>query len=109
MPKKNRDNNSEAPDDEPGRLESIGKRLDENPKLQAAGKAVDKVRSTVEDAVGKVQDARKKATQRVQSVRNKRIGEMIDDTLDYVKENPAKGLCGASALGFLLGWILRRK
>jgi ElaB/YqjD/DUF883 family membrane-anchored ribosome-binding protein len=37
------------------------------------------------------------------------LGDMLDDVGGYVKTHPTQALVGATALGFLAGWLLRRR
>ncbi len=51
---------------------------------------------------------REEAAERVKSVRQTSVGDVIDGTLNVVRRNPGKSLAIATLLGLYLGRLLRR-
>ncbi len=73
------------------------------PEVQEAAEAVCKAKSELQKAQEMYQKVRKETTDRLKAVREKTVGDLIDDTLQTVKKHPGPGLIVAGVLGFLLG------
>jgi ElaB/YqjD/DUF883 family membrane-anchored ribosome-binding protein len=52
------------------------------------------------------EDLRRQAAEKIQDVREKKVGDLVDCTLDTVKKHPGPSLIVSVALGFCVGrWI----
>jgi ElaB/YqjD/DUF883 family membrane-anchored ribosome-binding protein len=72
----------------------------------AAEEAVDpveKARLELEKAREFYQKVRREATERLKAVREKTVGDLIEDTLEMVKKHPGPGVVIAGMLGFFAG------
>ena len=91
-----------------GRMESIGKKLDETTAVQAAEAALRMAREELSKAEGMYRDARSKAAAEVKDLANKDVGQILQSTLNYIRRHPAQGLIVSALLGFFLGRLFRR-
>jgi ElaB/YqjD/DUF883 family membrane-anchored ribosome-binding protein len=75
----------------------------------SAADAVKRAKEELEKAQAYYQSVRQQATERWETIRASRVGDVIDATLDAVRRHPRTGLTIAALLGFLLGrWFRRR-
>lgn len=97
---------SELPSESPSEPSSEASPSDEAPKVRNAADAV--ARAELKRAQATYQTVRKEATERLQAVREKSVGDLIDGTLTAVKKHPGPGIFVAVVIGFFLGRLFRR-
>ena len=79
---------------------------EQSPEVQQAADAVCKAQTELEKAQQLYQELRSQATERLQHVREKTVGDLIDDTLETVRKHPGPGVVVAGLIGFFLGrWL----
>ena len=81
---------------------------DRSPEVQQAAEAVSAAKTEFEKAQQLYHEVRQQATDRLRQVREKTVGDLIDDTLEVVKKHPGPGLVVAGVIGFLLGRLFGR-
>ena len=81
---------------------------DECPELRAAAEVLRQAQDEVCKAKEFYEDVRRRAAQKVETVRNTTVGQVFDCTLEQVKKHPGPGLFIAAAAGFFLGRLLKR-
>jgi ElaB/YqjD/DUF883 family membrane-anchored ribosome-binding protein len=74
----------------------------------SAADALKRAKAEFEKAQAFYQQVRHEATERLESVRKTKVGDVIDGTLDAVRRHPGAGLTIAAAAGFFLGRLFRR-
>jgi ElaB/YqjD/DUF883 family membrane-anchored ribosome-binding protein len=84
------------------------RQADQSPKVQKAAEAVHQAEAELEKARQLYQKVRQEATDRLQAVREKSVGDLIDGTLEMVRKHPGPGVIVAAVIGFFLGKLLRR-
>jgi len=94
----------EADEQEPG----AEQQAEQSPKVQKAAEAVEKAKAELEKAQACYQRVRREAVERLQKVRQKTVGDLLDDTLEAVRKHPGPGVIVAAILGFFLGRLFRR-
>jgi len=97
--------NEETPNEE---TLSATSRSDESPKVRIAADAVARAEAELKRAQQAYQKVRREATERLQAVREKSVGDLIDGTLETVKKHPGPGVLVAVVIGFFLGRLFRR-
>ena len=65
-------------------------------KLQAA-------REVLRTAEDQYEEVRCKATAQLERIQNSTVGDLIDETLDFIRKHPGIGVLSATALGYFLG------
>ncbi len=73
------------------------------PEVEAAAEAVCKAKSELQKAQEMYQNIREETTDRLKAMREKTVGDLVDDTLETVKKHPGPALVVAGVLGLLLG------
>jgi len=81
---------------------------EESPKVRSAADAVARAEAELKRAQATYQTVRQEATERLQAVREKSVGDLIDGTLAAVKKHPGPGVFVAIVIGFFLGRLFRR-
>ena len=99
---------SAKPEQRAGPFQSAGKKLDESAPIRAAEEVLEQSRAKFEEARAHYEKLRAGAKQSVESLREKNVGDLIDDTLGGVRKHPGRGLLAALGIGFLLGRLFRR-
>ena len=74
----------------------------------SATEALRRAKAELDKAQAFYEEIRQRATDRLKSVREASVGDMLDNTLDAVRRHPGAGLTVAAIIGFLLGRLLRR-
>lgn len=93
---------------EPGTFESLGRKIDERPEVQAAEEAMRRARDEFEKAQDVYRRLREEASHGFPHVRDKKVSDMVESTLSFVRKNPGPGVLTAALLGFFLGRLFRR-
>jgi len=81
---------------------------EQSPKVRKAAEAVERAKADLEKAQACYQRVRREAVERLQKVRQKTVGDLVDDTLEVVRKHPGPGVIVAAILGFFLGRLFRR-
>ncbi len=81
---------------------------DRSPEVEAAEKAVQRAEAELKKARELYRQVRRKATERLSRVREKRLGDLVDDTLKMVRKHPGPSVLIAALVGFWLGRLFRR-
>jgi len=81
---------------------------EESPKVRCAADAVARAEAELRRANEAYQTVRQEATERLQAVREKSVGDLIDGTLETVKKHPGPSVLVAVVIGFFLGRLFRR-
>jgi ElaB/YqjD/DUF883 family membrane-anchored ribosome-binding protein len=76
--------------------------------LASATEALRRAKAELRKAHEFYEDVRRRAAERVESVRKTTVGDLADTALGVVKKHPAAGLLAVAAAGFLLGRWLKR-
>jgi ElaB/YqjD/DUF883 family membrane-anchored ribosome-binding protein len=74
----------------------------------SADEALRLAKAEFEKAKSFYENVRQQAAERLKSVRQTSVGDVLDGTLDTVRRHPGAGLTIAALVGFLLGRWLRR-
>jgi hypothetical protein len=75
---------------------------------ELAAEAVRIAKLELEKAEKFYEDVRRKTAEKIAEVREKKVGDLVDCTLDAVKKYPGSSLIVSVALGFCAGrWIQR--
>lgn len=93
---------------EPGPFESLGRKIDERPEVQAAEEAVRRAREEFEKAQHAYHRLRDDACESFQHIQEKNVGDLVAAALSFVRKNPGPGVLAAMAVGFVLGRLFRR-
>ncbi len=102
-----RNDQSKSEADDGGTFESLGRKLDQRPEVQAAEDALQAAREQLRKAQEQYHHVREKATEGLQHLREKNVGDLLESTLDFVRKHPGAGVLGALVCG-LLGRLFRR-
>jgi ElaB/YqjD/DUF883 family membrane-anchored ribosome-binding protein len=81
---------------------------DPSPEVEAAERAVQRAEAELNKARELYREIRRKATERLSRVREKRLGDLVDDTLKLVRKHPGPSVVIAALIGFGLGRLFRR-
>jgi len=102
-------NASELPDPEADEQQpGAEQQAEQSPKVRKAAEAVERAEADLEKAQACYQRVRREAVERLQKVRQKTVGDLVDDTLEVVRKHPGPGVIVAAILGFFLGRLFRR-
>ena len=82
--------------------------IDDQPEVQAAANLVEEARERLRAAEACYQKLREQAVEKVQQVRTKTVGDLIDYVLATARKRPLFSLFTAGLLGYLLGRLFRR-
>jgi ElaB/YqjD/DUF883 family membrane-anchored ribosome-binding protein len=93
---------------EAGTFESLGRKIDERPEVQAAEEALRRARDEFERAQEACQRLREEANHGFPHVREKNVSDLVGAVLAFVRKNPGPGVVGAAAVGYILGRLFRR-
>ena len=77
-------------------------------EVRSAADAVRRAEAELKKARQLYQDVRQQATEQLQAVREKTLGDVIDGVLGVVKKHPGPGVICAAVIGFFLGRLFRR-
>jgi ElaB/YqjD/DUF883 family membrane-anchored ribosome-binding protein len=75
----------------------------------SAADALKRAKEEFEKAQACYENICQKAADKLKAVRDSRVGDVIDVTLDAVRQHPGKSLTIAAILGFFLARLFRRK
>lgn len=87
---------------------SDAKPVPDSPEVAAAEQAVRQAEADLKKAKELYDQVRQEATDQLKRVREKTVGELIDETLRLVRKHPGPGVLLAAVLGFFLGRLFRR-
>jgi ElaB/YqjD/DUF883 family membrane-anchored ribosome-binding protein len=79
-----------------------------SPEVEAAAEAVQQAEAELKKARDFYREVRRKATERLSRVREKRLGDLVDETLKLVRKHPGPSVVIAALVGFWLGRLFRR-
>ena len=74
----------------------------------SAAEALKRAKAELEKARAFYENVRQQAAERLKSVRETSLGDLIDGTLEVVKRRPGTSLAIAALAGFFLGRLFRR-
>ncbi len=86
----------------------LEQQADESPKVRKAADAVDRAKAELQKAQACYQKVRRETTDRLKKVREKTLGDLVDDVLTLVRKHPGPGVILATLIGFFLGRTFRR-
>jgi len=101
--------NQESPTDRPGPFETLGRKIDERPEVQAAEEAVRRAREEFDKAQEAYHRLREEASEGFEHLREKNVGDLIEGAMCFVRKNPGPGVLIAAVLGFFLGRLFSRR
>lgn len=101
--------NQESPAGRPGPFETLGRKIDERPEVQAAEEAVRRAREEFERTQEAYHRLREEASEGFEHLREKNVGDLIEGAMCFVRKNPGPGVLIAAALGFFLGRLFSRR
>ena len=81
---------------------------DRSPEVTTAEEAVRRAEAELTKAKAAYARVRRQATEQLKRVREKRLGDLVDDTLKLVKRHPGPSVVLAAVVGFWLGRLFRR-
>jgi ElaB/YqjD/DUF883 family membrane-anchored ribosome-binding protein len=81
---------------------------EESPEVCSAADALKLAKAELEKAQAFYKNVCQEAANRLKSVRETSVGDMIDGTLDLVKRRPGASVTIAALIGFFLGRLFRR-
>ena len=99
---------SESKDGDNGARAPGDAEAERSPEVEAAQTAVQRAEAELNKARELYRDVRRKATKRLSQVREKRLGDLVDDTLKLVGKHPGPSVVVAALVGFWLGRLFRR-
>lgn len=85
-----------------------GNGADRSPEVAAAEEAVRRAEAELTKAREAYARLRRQATEQLKQIREKRLGDLVDDGLKLVQEHPGPGVVLAALVGFWLGRLFRR-
>lgn len=88
----------DLPDDSPG----------DQPEVRAAEEALRRAREELHHAQQRYEEIRQKAAERIEQVREMKLGDMVDQALELVRQHPGPSLLGAFLLGIFLDRYFRK-
>jgi hypothetical protein len=97
---------SEPPEHKPA--EEPARDPAECPKIRSAADAVHRAEAELKKARELYEKVRHEATDRLKSMREKSVGDLLDGTLAIVKKHPGLGVLLFSLIGFFLGRWLKK-
>ena len=98
----------EGGDNEAGTSDSPYLSVDGAPEVAAAEAAVRRAEAELKKANELYRNVRRQATEQLKQVREKTLGDLIDDTLKLVRKHPGPSVAIATLIGFCLGRLFRR-
>ena len=101
--------NQESPAGRPGPFETLGRKIDERPEVQAAEEAVRRAREEFEKAQELYHRLREEASEGFEHLREQNVGDVIEGAMGFVRKNPGPGVLIAALLGFFLGRLFSRR
>jgi ElaB/YqjD/DUF883 family membrane-anchored ribosome-binding protein len=93
---------------EPGTPDGPDDGVDRSPEVTAAEEAVRRAEGELQKAKEAYYRVREQATEQLKRVREKRLGDLVDDTRNLVKKHPGPSVVLAALAGFWLGRLFRR-
>jgi len=87
---------------------AANKSSNDSPEVHEADEAVRLAEAELKKAQAAYVKIRQEATDRLKRVREKTLGDLIDDLLAQVKKHPGPGVVIAMLAGLFLGRIFRR-
>lgn len=97
------------PNSEERFFEEIGKRLDENPNVQAAEQALRNAKAEFDRARAKYREVRQTAAADLRDLRERNLGDWFSAAMEIVRKYPTGGVVAAALLGYVLGKTFHRK
>jgi len=97
-----------AAEESHGMFEELGRKIDALPHVQSAERLVRQAQDELRRAQAHYQRVRAEARSQLHTLRDKNVGEVVGDALDYVRRHPGQGVLASIIAGFLLGRIFRR-
>ncbi|MEX0936665.1 MAG: hypothetical protein WDZ59_02315 [Pirellulales bacterium] len=91
-----------------GAFEDLGRRIDELPQVKAAEEALASARAELERARQQFRHIRQESINRADALRQKNVGDLIDETLRYVRRHPGQCVAFSLLAGIFLGRFTRR-
>lgn len=91
-----------------GAFETWGRKLDSCPEVQAAEETLRKAREQLRRAEEQYRAACATASERWERLRQRRLGDLLNDAQKFTRERPGQSLLIVGALGYLLGRLFRR-
>jgi ElaB/YqjD/DUF883 family membrane-anchored ribosome-binding protein len=80
----------------------------ESSEACSAADALKRAKAELEKALAFYEKVREETSERLKSVRETSVGDMLDGTLDLVKRRPGASVMLAAMIGFFLGRLFRR-
>lgn len=108
MARNNKEKEADKASVETGPLESLGKKLDERPEVQAAEEAVRRAKEQLERAQKCYEDVCERASEGLKQLREKNLGDLVESTLGFVRKHPGPGVLMAALAGLFFGRLFRR-
>jgi ElaB/YqjD/DUF883 family membrane-anchored ribosome-binding protein len=79
-----------------------------SPRARKAAEAVQRAEAELERAQHFYQKVRQEATEGFRTVREKKVSDLVEGTLEAVRKYPGPGVIVAAVIGFFLGRLFRR-
>jgi len=100
-----------SPRPEDGGHEATDAPIDEaerSPEVAAAEEAVRRAEAELAKAQEAYARVRRRAAEQLKQIREKRLGDLVDDGLKLVQKHPGPSVALAALVGFWLGRLFRR-
>jgi ElaB/YqjD/DUF883 family membrane-anchored ribosome-binding protein len=85
-----------------------GPDVESSHRIRSAADAVRCAEAELRKARDLYEKVRREATERLQDMRKKTLGDLLDGTLEAVRKHPGPGVVVAGMIGFLVGRLFRR-
>ena len=96
--------NGAACDDSAGSSQQAGA----SSEVHLAAEAVRRAEAELKKARELYENLREQATQRLKAVREKKVGDLVDGTLEMVRKHPAPSIFIVGLIGYFLGRLFRK-
>ena len=91
-----------------GLFQAAGRKIDETTPGQAVENAVTQAKVKMKETRQRYKQLRRNARERVQKLQQQNLGDLAEETLEYVKQNPMRGVLVAFGIGWIMARLFRR-
>lgn len=90
-------------------FEQMGRRLDENPSVQAAEQALRNAKAEFDLARARYREARASAAADLRDLRERNVGDWFSAAMEMVRKYPTAGVVLAGLIGYVFGKTVSRR
>jgi len=92
----------------PAVFERLGRQIDDLPYVEDAERALVQAQQQLRKARRRYQQVRRKAKKEIGEARDKKLSELTDEGMEFVRHYPGISVAIAAAFGFFFGRLFRR-